>query len=228
MKRIRTLAAAAVITVTLAPIGAHAQQQFEGRIAFDMQLNGMAMQMTQTIKGSRIRAEISGVPAMGDMVSLMDTETMEMTMIIPAQQAYMIMSLGDLAQTVQQQTDGEDPEIERTGEMETVAGHRCENVNVTLSSTSMTMCIATDLGFYFLGGNGAGGMGASSALGMNPQLEAKFREMFADGFFPLKVVSTGTGQMISLAATSIEPGPVADDAFAVPEGYTKMPGPGGG
>lgn len=225
MHRIGTLGAA--IAVLLAPIGISAQQQFEGRIAYDMQMNGMAMQMTQAIKGSRIRAEVSGVPAIGDMVSLMDSEKMEMIMIVPAQQAYMVMSLGDLAQTVQMQTGDEDPQVERTGERETVAGHRCENVKVTMATNSMTMCIATDLGFYFMGGTGPGGVGPSSALGINPRLEEKFREMFSDGFFPLKVASTGGSQNISMTATSIEPGPVADDAFVVPQGYIRMPGPGG-
>jgi hypothetical protein len=230
MRGIRT-ASALMAAFVLAPVGVTAQQAFEGTVAYSMQMNNnMNIDMVHHVKGDKVRQEMSGVPGMGEMVVLLDMNTMQMNMLMPAQQAYMSMDLNAMANAQMQQNEMEVPEITRTGQMETVAGHECENVTIAMNQGTINMCVATDLGYYFMGGGPSGGrgMGASPAAGMSEQMQAKIREMFGDGFFPLKVNVSQNGQNIVMTATSIEKGSVSDDLFKIPEGYTKMPGMGGG
>ncbi|HUF69026.1 MAG TPA: DUF4412 domain-containing protein [Longimicrobiales bacterium] len=225
MRMIRTVSAFAAASL-LAPASLNAQQVFEGTVAYSVQMNATSLNIVHHVKGDRTRQEVSGMPGMPEMVVLMDMGEMELHMIMPSQNAYMTMDVSQVAAMVGVQHT-ENPTIERTGQMETVAGHQCENVNITAEGTTMTMCAATDLGFYFMGGGGGGGrMGGPP--GMNPELEAKIREVFEDGFFPLKMTATQNGQSVTLVATSIEQKSLADDLFVVPAGYTKMPGMGGG
>jgi hypothetical protein len=226
---IRTVSAFAAASL-LAPASLNAQHLFEGTVAYSVQMNAMNLDIVHYVKGDKARQEMSGMPGMPEMVVLMDMGEMEMHMIMPSQNAYMTMDMSQVAAMVGVQ-QAEDPTIERTGQMETVAGHQCENVNITAAGTTMTMCAATDLGFYFMGGGGGGGGGRGrmgGPPGMNPELEAKIREIFEDGFFPLKMTATQNGQSMTMVATSIEQKSLADDLFVVPAGYTKMPGMGGG
>lgn len=99
-----------------------------------------------------------------------------------------------------------------------------------MAENTINMCVATDLGYYFMGGGAGGGRGmaASPAPGMSEQMQQKIREMFGDGFFPLKMTMSQNGQNITMVAKSIEKKSVSDDIFRIPEGYTRMGGMGGG
>lgn len=230
MRGIRT-ASALMAAFVLAPVGLAAQQSFEGTVAYSMQMNSMNIDMVHHVKGSKVRQEMTGMPGMGEMVVLLDMNTMQMNMLMPAQKAYMTMDLNAMANMQMEKNEGEMPEITRTGQMETVAGHQCENVTIAMAQGTVNTCVATDLGYYFMGGGAGGGrgMGASPAAGMTEQVQKQIREMFGDGFFPLKfTMSQGGGQTITMTATSIEKKSISDDLFDIPEGYTKMPGMGGG
>jgi hypothetical protein len=227
MRGIRT-ASALMAALVLAPVALAAQQPFEGTVAYSMQMNDMNIDMVHHVKGGKVRQEMA-MPGMGEMVVLLDMNTMTMNMLMPAQQAYMTMDLNAMANAQLEQDEMETPEITRTGEMETVAGHECENVAIAMKQGTINMCVASDLGYYFMGGGAGGGRNvASPAAGMSEQMQEKIREMFADGFFPLKMTMSQNGQNIRMTATSIEKKSVSDDLFTIPAGYTKMPGMGGG
>ncbi len=57
-------------------------------------------------------------------------------------------------------------------------------------------------------------------------MEGQIREMFGDGFFPLKMSMAQNDMSITMVATEVERKPISDDLFEVPEGYRRMPGGG--
>lgn len=231
MKSIRT--ASALVAALLAPASLVAQDVFEGTVAYSAQINGMSIDMVHHVKGKKVRMEMA-VPGMGEMIVLMDMDKKEMNTIMPTQQAYMTMNLDQAMAMAGQQgaaaMQGPEPEITRTGQMETVAGHRCENVVIEAEGNAINMCVATDIGYYFMGGSsgGRGGMAGSPAAGMSEAMQEQIRELFGSGFFPLRMTMSQGSQSVSLVATSIEKKSISDDLFTIPEGYTKMGGSGGG
>lgn len=211
--------------------GVDAQRAFEGVIVYEMDAGGTTLTMENHVKGKLLRQEIEG--QMGSMISLVDTETMDMTMIMPAQKMYMKVNTGQMMQqmqAMQQQHSAVQPEpadLVATGRTETVAGHTCEHYTWSSESGEMDMCIATGLGFMpFASPPSANGMGAGA--GMNAFADAeKWRARFSDGFVPLLMTVTDGGNTMTMRATRVEPGSVDASLFDVPEGYTEMRMPGG-
>jgi len=224
-----TLALGAAIL--LAPATLNAQKTFEGSVTYSMQVASMDLSIVHYVKGDKVRQEMSGTP-MGNLVVLMHMGEDEATILMPERKSYMTMNPGAMVAMAQANADkgdkmSEQPEIKRTGEKETIAGHQCENVSVTTSQGTVMMCVATDLGFY-MPGSGSSPMGRTNAAGLTAEMESQIRKEFGDGFFPLKVTASTGGQSVTMVATAVEKKSLADDMFEIPEGYTKMAGMGGG
>lgn len=208
-----------------------AQRAFEGVIVYEMDAGDVTMTMANHVKGTQIRQEIEG--PMGSMISLVDTETMDMTMIMPAQKMYMKMNTGQMMQqmqSMQQQHSAVQPDpadLVATGRTETVAGQTCEHYTWSSDSGDMDMCIATGLGFMpFASPPSTNVMGAGARMNAFADAE-KWRARFSDGFVPLLMTVTDGGKTMTMRATRVEPGSVDASLFAVPEGFTEMRMPGG-
>lgn len=224
--RLMRMTAVLAAGLVLAPATLAGQKGFEGTVAYTMNNAGMAIDVTHYVKGNKLRQEMS-VPQMGEIIALMEMGTGQMSMLMPAQKMYMTMDVGALARQAAQEEGGEEPDITLTGEKETIAGHECEHVTFSTNGGQFDMCAARDLGYYFMGGEGAsGGMGRGGGppAGMNPKVEAALRRHFGDGFFPLEVTVTQGGNVVTLVATSVEQKSLSDDLFVVPPGYTRMGG----
>jgi Domain of unknown function (DUF4412) len=240
MRPIRTSAVLAT-ALALVPAAGFAQSNFEGSVAYSMTMaQGMTIDMTQYVKGDRMRMEMAVGP-MGNMVTLVDLSKGTTTMLMPAQKTYMTMD----ASTMQAQAgadtnkDNADFSVERTGETETVAGYKCENVNVTANDQVIHYCITTELGYFFgaassggrMGGGGRGGMGAGQTS-LSDAARDQIRKEFPKGFFPLKMGLTANGMQMTMTATKVEKKSLSNDLFEVPSDYTAMSmggrgGPGG-
>jgi hypothetical protein len=219
MRSMRRLFAAATAALFMAPLGASAQNNFEGVIAYDVSMTGMNMQITQMVKGTMIRQEMQG--PMGQMVNLTDTESLVMTTLVPAQKMYMRMDLKAMAQQMGQQAAANQPKPEdfkATGEKETIAGHACEHYAFAQEDMSLDVCVAQGLGFVPLMSAGMN-QGAGAAADV-----AAWKERFPQGFLPLQMTVNGQGQTMTMRATSVEKKSLADDLFKVPDGYSAMPG----
>lgn len=207
-------------TAATGPAPVHAQA-FEGRITYEMSVGGTTMQVAQAVKGTKLRQELEG--PMGSMVTLFDTETMDMTMMMPAQKMYMQMNAGQMMQQMQamqgqQAPEQPDPEdLKATGRTETIAGEECEHYTYSSDDGEMDMCIASGLGFVPLASGGMPGMASPDA----------WRARFSNGFLPLSMTYTSQGQTTTMKATEVERGSVPAAEFEVPEGYTRIPGMGG-
>ena len=195
--RIATLALAAAAL----PVAVSAQAEFEGTIQYQMSMAGMSMDMTQHVKGKKIRQEMN--MGMGAVVTIIDFESGTMAVLMPGQPVR-TMSMDDVRAMAGQQAnlDGE-VDVTATGNKETVAGHECEHYIVKQDGQEADICAATGLGFVMAS------MGTTPGSGAWDKLQAQFK----DGFLPLKMsVSTEQGQA-TLQAVSVQRKSLSDDLF---------------
>lgn len=222
MRSMRRLGAAAAVGLILVAPGVSAQGEFEGVIAYDMNMAGMAMQITQMVKGTQIRQEMQG--PMGQMVTLTDTDAMVVTTMMPAQKMYMRMDLKAMTDQLAAQAGTEVPpqpkpaDFKATGEKETIAGHACEHYTYSQAEVDLDICIAQGLGFVPM-------MSAGMSQGASAQADvAEWKKRFPNGFLPLEMNMTTQGQQMTMRATNVEKKSLSADLFKVPDGYTAMPG----
>lgn len=193
--RIATLALAAAAL----PVAVSAQAEFEGTIQYQMSMAGMSMDMTQHVKGKKIRQEMN--MGMGAVVTVIDFDSGTMVVQMPGQ-PIRTMSMDDMRAMAGQQLEEGDLDVTATGNKETVAGHECEHYIVKQDGQEADICAATGLGFV-IASMGTPGSGAWD----------KFQAQFKDGFLPLKMsVSTPEGQM-TLQAVGVERKSLSDDLF---------------
>lgn len=143
------------------------------------------------------------------------------TIVMPARQMYMTMSLTDAQAAMQKQMSK--LKITATGKTEVVAGHSCAVYHAVDpdQGTESDACIASDMGNFATfqpPGQGGRGAGATGALSMIEQMfSAK------GGFFPLKVTTYKNGKVEdAMEATSVEAKSLAASEFVPPSGYKSM------
>ena len=205
--RTKSLALTALAVAAL-PFGAHAQD-FEGTVTYRMSMAGMTMEMTQFIKGKKLRQEMAG--PMGNMVVIMDSEAGKMSMSAPGQPPMVmdIESMKAMAGAEAQAAAQADIEVSATGEKETIAGHDCEHFLIKQATNETDVCAATGLGFHMSSMEGGVGGGAA------PAGWEKLRDRFADGFFPLKMTTTTPQGSMVMEAVTLEKKSLSDDLFKI-------------
>lgn len=194
-------------------------QQFEGTIVTQMFSRGKpAMEMVSSHKGGKSRMDMQSGRESG--YSILDLEKESMTMVMPSQKMFMVMSF-------QGAEAGKDepvkvPKIEATGQSETIAGHKCDHYLVTSDENVMDICAAKGLGFFGNGGRNAGPMGRGAGSSI-PLEYRQLAERFKDGFQPLKIEQVkGSARETVMEVKSIEKKSLDAALFEVPAGYTKM------
>lgn len=221
-----------VLAGLVLPEAIAAQASFEGTVTYRMS-GPMSMEMVHHVRGNRVRQEASG--PMGPMIIIVDTESMEMTMLVPAQKSYMKMNMNDMqrmAEQMQQQSGAKgEVEITPTGEEESIAGHACKHYVFAQNTTEVDICAATGLGYYMAGSgmnSPGGGNTGPNMSGLLDTRSAEFRRRFPDGFFPMKMTIHNQGTTMVMEVTSLEPKTLSDDLFDVPADYTEIKMPAGG
>lgn len=223
----RFLAAVAASAMAGAPAVLSAQG-FEGTVTYVLHSStGKPGQLVYQVKGTRIRADITGVTTgpPGGMYMLMDATTGRMTSVMPAQKMYMTMDLKAMGEQMKQHGTGQEKragKITKTGRTERIAGHKCEHYLMG-EQQDTDVCAAKGLGM-FMGGS-AGGMGRGRGLfgsGLPPGFE-HYTEFAKEGFVPLKVSAIRDGkEEVVMQATNVERKPLDASLFAVPAGYQEM------
>ena len=191
---------------------------FEGKVSFKMTSGReKPAEMTQSIKGDKIRMEMPGQKGMGGMI--MDTTKREMTMIMDEQKSYMVMALPQAAiDAVSNSND--DAKLEKTGETEKILGHTATKYILTDKDNAKTdLWLAEGLGsFMGFNKNPMGkGRGSSAPPAWERVLEGK-------DLFPMRVVGKDRGgkESFRMEVTAIEKTSLPDSLFAPPPGYKKF------
>jgi len=215
--------------LSLAAAGFAAPGTFAGKVRFEITTGTTTMPMTYVIKGQLVRTEIQ-TPNGQTAVMLIDLAKREMTMLIPQQKMYMVHPLPDpAAGAAPTQTQGSPPDIQATGEFDTILGCKCQKFTVKSGNSSTDIWAAEGMG-VFLNPAGGGMMGRGRAAPRS----AWEAEMAQRGSFPMRVVShdAAGNQTFKMEATAIDTTTPDDALFAPPPDYKKfempaMPGMGG-
>jgi hypothetical protein len=191
------------------------QAGFQGTVNMTIaSQKGQPMPFVYKVKDSMIRVEMQ----MGSrsVSVIMDLAAHKQLVLLPEMQSYMVHDF-DAMQAARQAGETTAPKVIDLHTTASVAGHACENYQVTGERFSATMCAAKDLPGGFFGSGPAArnlfGLGALKDFGM-----------------PLRIVTTPTGEGASpmtMEVTGIEPGKLDDSLFKVPEGWHEMQGMGG-
>lgn len=219
MRRITVVAGFTAVSLLglAAPAVLSAQAPFEGAVTIRITAaspNGGAQpqQMEYLVRNGKIRVNMSGAGA--GMSVLTSPQEQKLFVLIPMQNAYMEMPMAEV--TSRAPGVPSDVKITRTGTMETVAGYACEHVTmVSVGSPAVDVCLASGMGNF---------INPLTAMqrGVVPAWQ---RSLTADGGFPLKI--TMADGSVPVEVLKIEKKRLANDLFAVPLTYTKMPMPSG-
>jgi hypothetical protein len=235
----RFILAAFVITSCVASVSVARAAEFEGVVAYKMAGKGGLGELTQMYKGMKTRTEVSDGKQTTAMI--MDMTAGTMTVLMPPQKQYMVMDMKKMGQGLGgllgmgKKDSGSSggaasmPKITATGRKETIAGHECEYY-VMGDKAETEVCSAKGLGMFMMGQSPMGG-GASASLAALGAMSANpdAVKLFADGFFPLKVVNVKGGKNeVVMEATRVEKKTLDASLFVPPPDYTEMKMPGFG
>jgi len=197
-------------------------QGFEGVVTMKLNAERGPTEVTQQVKGDKVRMDMRGEGPGG--VMLLDAEAQTMTMIMPSEKMYMVMDMKGMADQGAQRAEAS--KVTKLGTSATIAGRPCDNYLVG-EKQDVEVCAAKGLGFFMMGGGpGArrGAMGRMAGL----RNEAILKE-FKDGFYPLRITEvSGGNRKVILEVTKIEPKTLDASLFQVPAGYQQMSMPGMG
>jgi hypothetical protein len=224
----RQLGCLLLLLAAAAP-GFGAPKAFEGKVRFALTADRGTTLMTYFMKGGLTRMEIEAGKGR-TAVMLLDLAKHEMTMLIPEQKMFMVHPLPDpAAPAAAGQGPAVQPDVQRTGEYETILGHKCEKIVVKSHDATAEIWGAEGMGVFM-----NPGMGGPMGRGRAAPRSAWETELAGRGFFPLRVVvhDDSGKQTMKMEATEIDPSTPDDSLFVPPADYQKfempaMPGMGG-
>ena len=219
----RLLAVSTLLTASVS----FAADTFQGKVSLALTSGkGKAQMLNYSIKDQRLRMDMD---AEGHTMStIMDMAKLEMLMLMPEQQMYMVMPIKKTVEKAMAKQEESTADIEVTGKTDTILGYKCNQILVKDKGTVTEMWVAEGLGtFKGLGNKGGGPFG-----GRKSASAAKWEEALKDkGGFPLRVITTDakSKETFRMEATKIEPGTLPESLFVPPAGYSKfqMPDFGG-
>ena len=199
----------AALLAALLPFAASAQaasdEAFEGKVTYRTSMGGMAVEVTQFIKGKRLRQDIDS--PMGKIVIIFDAEAGKLATTGPGQPKR-VMSFDDMRRGSPRGNRSSEVEITTTGRRDTIAGHPCEHYLIKQGRNELDICTATGFGFY--GAPLELGLGAAGSLerelggeGLGAW-EKKLKDTFKDGFFPLKISTKTPMGPVEMVAEKVE------------------------
>jgi len=226
MKPLRFLSCL-VAALAFAAAGRAEPQAFEGTVKFTMTTHQTTVPMTYVMKNGLVRAEIEA-PNGQTAAMLMDFAKHEMLILMPQQKMYVVQPLPDPAAIASQaQAQGNPPDVQLTGQYETILGHKCQKIVMKTGDTVAEMWGAEGMGTFMNPGMGG-------PMGRGAPRSTWEAELAKRGFFPLRVVTRDAGgeERLRMEATAIDTTEPADALFVPPPDYKKfempaMPGMGG-
>ncbi len=230
---------AAFLMVPLALLAAPvAAQGFEGTVTMNVPAAGGAINdMRYYVKGGQMAVVAKMAAASGPMAGMevrmiMDMKARTMTMLIPltGEMASAMGGMGggtmkgfkqvtSLDQTMKDK-GADAADVKALGTSQTIAGHKCDDYQITSKDAVTLMCLSNDMGAFAFASAGLGGRRGGATAPAWANFFAK------NPGFPLKVWDKDG--KVTLEVTKIEKGPVDPSLFQIPEGYTDPKGMFGG
>lgn len=208
-----------------------AADAFEGKVSLAITTEkGRTQTLNYSMKGQKLRMDIETEGKA--MANIMDMEKLEMLVLMPEQQMYMVMPIKKPVEQAMAKQGESTADIEVTGKTDTILGYKCEQLLVKDKGTVTEMWVASGLGTFMGMGSGGGGGGLFGGRKGSGPAAAKWEEALkGKSGFPLRVISRDAKgkESYKMEATKIEPGSLPDSLFMPPAGYNKfqMPDFGG-
>ncbi len=220
---------AASLLAVAASVSRGAPSDFQGKLDIQITRDRVPMHLTYYVKGNCARTEMASDNGR-TMVMLVDFGKHELTFLMPEQRMYLVRPLPTPSAGSETAADeGNPPEVKRTGEYQTILGHKCEKILVTSQNETTEVWAAEGMGSFM--SPGMPGMMGRRATHPRSAWEA---ELFQRGFFPLRVVTRDANgkETQRMEVTAIDTSPLSDTLFAPPSDYKKfempaLPGMGG-
>ena len=204
----------ATALVSLAPASAIAAS-FEGRIKMKMQpAKGEPQIMSYAVKGQRLRMEMPSDEE--TMVSLLDWEKREMSVLMPDQTMYMVIELKDVPAMDQIDKSAENTTLEKTSETARIVGRDTTKYIAREGKNVTDLWLAPDIGSWFNMGGGEGMQGK--------KLSDWEKEIIAKGLFPLRMITYDqkSKPTMTMEVVELTPQKLDDSLFVPPAGYTRF------
>src|SRR3954451_16136214 len=146
---------------------------------------GHSVSTTMAQHGTKVRQE-QQMPNGQSAVSIIDSESGDLVMLMPGQQQYVTMNTKQMQdQMGAKPADTAKLKVTATGKKDTVAGIACETYRIeSPNGPPVEMCAAKGMGTIGMLGNGPG-MGPASA---NPANNPELLKLAKEGFLPLRTV----------------------------------------
>ncbi len=211
-------------TFVLAAVVAHAASSFEGKVTQTLtDGKGKSHDVNYSIKSPKMRMEVNEGQHAATMI--MDTEKLEMLVLIEQQHMYMVMPMKKPVEQAIDKSGDRDVDIQVTGKTDTILGYKCNQVLITdKSSGTVTECwLASDLGTFM--GFGSGGGGGGPFGGRKAAAGAKWEEALKGKVgFPLRIIAHDAKgkETFKLETTKLEPGSLPAALFVPPADYKKF------
>jgi hypothetical protein len=231
MRRTVFSSALTALLLSFTAPGGLAAQSFEGVITANYygDPDKPPFEVKNMIKGTHARQEFG--MAGNQMYTIADLQDQNVKMVMPDQKTYMTMSMkadetDDAAETEPADTSegtgaGKPPSLTKTGESETIAGHTCDHYLVG-KKQNVDVCAAKGLGLVGMGNAPSGMGGGMRGRGRSREWE-ELGPLARQGFYPLKIESLEDGERKKIMeVTKIEPQPLSDDLFVIPDDYEEM------
>ena len=195
---------------------AFAASAFEGTVNFKITAaSEKPMDLNYSIKGDKLRMDMTGQKGAGVMIA--DMKKKEMMMLMPQEKMYMTMAIPDAVETAKQKAD--DSTLEKTSETEKILGYTATKYISTdkKKNTSTDLWLAEGVGSFMAMSND-GGRGSKSA-GRNWE-----KLLAGKDLFPLRVVEKNKAgkETYRMDVTAIDKKSLPDSLFAAPDGYQKF------
>lgn len=216
----RLLAVAGLLTAVIGHAAA-----FEGKVSLALTSGkgkGQAQVLDYSIKGSAVRIDMSADGQ--SFASIMDLQKMEMLMLMPSEQMYMVMPIKEKMEQAMDKAFENDATVQKTGRTETILGYKCAEYVAKDRDTTTEIWVAEGLGSFMGLGNGGGG-GAMGGMMGGKKKSGGWEEKFkGKPGFPLRVVShdAKSRETFRMEATKVEPGNLPASLFQAPAGWQKF------
>jgi len=213
-----------VAGVLLAPAALLAAS-FEGKISYKLTSpREKVMEMHQSIKGDKMRTEMPGAKEGGSMI--LDAKKKEMIMLMDSQKMYMTMQIPEGSDVTGGRAD--DVKIEKTNVTEKILGYTATKYIATHDTTKSEMWLAEGIGTFMGMGNNSSGGGGGGLFGGRKKADsgAKSWEKALAGkdLFPLRVVELDKAgkERFRMEVTAIKKESLPDSLFTPPADYQKF------
>ena len=196
-------------------ISAYAQNDFEGKINYELSFPGMEVsadqaammpkEMNMLMKKKKSRTEMQMGMGM-NQITITDATKKETTMLMDMMGNKMAIQMNEADLKERSKKEGPEPEVKQTKETKTICGYNCKKAIISGKSKDGE---EYNMPVWF-----------TDQLGENPQWNNN--QMKGIKGVPLEYEIKQQGMSMKFIAKKITKETVADTKFVIPDGYKKM------